>query len=789
MDIPKKYAIEQEEQKWRDFWQQEQLYKFISNKKKPFIIDTPPPTLSGRMHIGHASSYTQQDFIARYKRMAGFNVCYPFGTDDNGLPTERLVEKTKKVRSTAMERQAFIDLCNATIKEIKPEFVNDWIRIGMSCDFDGSYSTIDPHCIATSQAAFIDLFEKGLVYQEEAPVSWCPTCQTAIAQAEFESVDKQSHFNDIVFTVGGKELIIATTRPELLPSCVAVLVHPEDKRYTDIIGKHATTPLFNQEVPILADIRADPEKGSGAVMCCTFGDKTDIEWWKDHKLPLKISITKHGKMNDLAGPYKDLKILDARKKILDDLKEKKLLIRQQDITHPVNTHERCGTDVEILKTKQWFVKVLDKKQELIDAADRINWYPQFMKARYIHWVENLNWNWCISRQRHFGVPFPVWYDKEGKVIVAKKEQLPVDPLKDQPQGYTQTMTPEADVMDTWATSSVTPQIITNWFDKGGYDLNNQHYPTNLRTQAHDIIRTWAFYTIVKGLYINNDVPWHDIVISGHVLDPTGGKLSKSKGASTPDAVLTQFGADALRFWTGGSKLGDDVSFQEKDLQTGKRTVNKLWNASSFVAMHLSDFDKSINPILEPIDHWLLSKCNIAIAEATKAFDRYDYAKARHVTDNFFWRVICDNYLEIVKERLYKPEVHGEQSRQAAQYALAQVMQATLKMFAPFLPFITESCYQYFFKAEEKSIHISSWPTQIPNVETTYDAKGEQLLEVVAAIRSAKSGQGIALNAELKTLTITYNDDISMFTDDIKRVAKADNVMLKTGDLNIAYEKK
>ncbi|RME77342.1 valine--tRNA ligase, partial [Candidatus Woesearchaeota archaeon] len=792
------YDFKEEEKKWQEFWKEQKIHIYHPIEgKEDYIIDTPPPTLSGRMHIGHASSYSQQDFIARYKRMSGKNVCYPFGTDDNGLPTERLVEKEKKVRSTKMDRQEFIALCNQTIQELKPSFIQDWISIGMSCDFEHSYSTIDPHCITTSQASFIDLFEKGLVFQEDSPISWCPTCQTAIAQAEFESVDKKSHFNDLIFTVGGKELVVATTRPELLPSCVAIFVHPDDERYTEFIGKHAKVPLYSFEVPILADEKADPQKGTGAVMCCTFGDQTDVEWWRKHNLPLKVSINRDGTMNDNAGKYAGLKIKDARKAIIEDLKEAGLLPLQKEIVHPVNTHERCGTDLEILKTKQWFVRVLDKKQELLDAGDRINWYPSHMKVRYKHWVENLNWDWCISRQRHFGVPFPVWYEKDtGKVIVASRDELPVDPLSSRPKHYTGTseLVPETDVMDTWATSSVTPQIITNWADKGGYDLTPDQFPTSMRPQAHDIIRTWAFYTIVKALYNNADIPWKDIVISGHVLDPKGNKMSKSKGnVVDPRIILEKYGADALRFWTASSKLGDDIPFQEKDVQTGKKTVTKLANASNFVLMHLEDYDGTHPEQILVMDKWLLSKAQKTIRAATESFEKYEYVRCKMETEKLFWTYFCDNYLEICKDRIYNPDRRGVEERKSAQYALSKTLLTILKLFAPIMPHITESVYQKAFAKQEGcvSIHVSNWPKVDENlIDLEAEHAGDAAIAIISAVRKFKSEQKVSLKTPVQTLSIHCDDlmqqHIESVMDDLKAVTGAQNVVFGNGEIDTGF---
>lgn len=761
-ELPKDYDALTEEKSIRAFWDKHSVYQFDPKRKGEwYTIDTPPPTVSGRMHIGHAFSYTQGDFVARYHRMKGENVFYPFGTDDNGLPTERLIEKTKNVRASMMDRQDFIKLCLETLKEIKPQFVQDWKNLGVSCDFSKScYSTIDERCIAASQKSFIELYEKGRVFQEEAPMSWCTQCQTAIAQAEFDNVELDSSFNDIRFMVGSRELVIATTRPEMLPACVAVLTNPADKRYKALVGKFANVPLFNHEVPIIADERVDPEKGTGIVMCCTFGDMTDIQWWKQYKLPLRIIFDKNGKMNENAGKYKGLSIKNARKAVLDDLKQKGILLRQQHIKHAVNVHERCSTELEFLKTRQWFIKVLDKKEELIKAGSNIKWYPEFMKTRYAHWVENLNWDWCISRQRFFGVPFPVWYEEgTGKIILADKSQLPVDPLRDKPAGYKgkAKLIPETDVMDTWATSSLTPQITLNWLkDEKGFA---KHTPMSVRFQAHDIIRTWAFDTIVKGVYHHNTVPWKDIMISGHALDPHGKKMSKSKGnVVDPAKVLERFPADALRFWAAGSKLGDDLPYQEKDLVTGKKMITKLWNASKFCIMHLRDYvgDSTKKPQLETMDQWLLSKMNKLIKGCTEAFDRYEYSRTKSDTEQFFWHDFCDTYLELVKGRLYSPEQYGEGAKKAVQYTLYHTNLTILKLVAPIMPHITEAVYQLYFVKKEKmmSIHRTQWPEYDASmIDETAEQAGDLAVGVLAAVRKFKSDHDMALNKPVASLTI------------------------------------
>ncbi len=775
------YNFKESEPKWQKFWDKEGVFRFnIKDKRKIFSIDTPPPTVSGKMHIGHSYSYSQQDFVVRYRRMNGFNIFYPFGTDDNGLATERLIERTKNVKGNAMERGAFIKLCLDTLKEIRPGFIQDWKNIGMSCDFNISYSTIDDHCRRISQKSFIDLYKAGREYQKEAPTIWCPTCETAIAQVELLDKEVDSAFNDIIFRVENKEIIIATTRPELLSSCVAVFVHPEDRRYKHLIGKKAIVPLFDYEVPILADERADPDKGTGIVMCCTFGDQTDIEWYKAHRLPLIMSIDKKGKMNNNAGKYTGLTLKEARERIIEDLKKEKLLMNQKPIKHIVNVHERCGTKVEILNTKQWFIQYLDLKDKLLEAGRELHWYPDHMKHRYENWIRGLQWDWCISRQRYFGVPFPVWYCKRcGEPVLADEKKLPVDPLKDRPGRRCKCggndFIPEVDVLDTWATSSLTPEIVASLFPR----MFDKLFPMNLRPQAHDIITFWLFNTVVKSQLHYAVNPWKDVMISGFVLDPNREKMSKSKGNTIdPHEVMKKYSADALRFWAAGSKLGEDLAYQEKDLLNGQKFVNKLWNAFKFSMIHLKDFEnKKVK--LELMDKWLLIKLNKIIKDSTNHFEVYEYSKTRNEIENFFWNTFCDNYLEIVKDRLYNPDKRGKDKRTSGQYVLYNTLLNVIKLIAPVMPFITEEIYQkYFINFEKsKSIHITSWPEYNRKLDDEKIEKiGDEFIKVLMEVRQFKAKNNKSLKNEIILILDRRNKkEIELVLEDLKAVTYAKEI--------------
>jgi len=788
MDLPKQYNFKLSEKKWIRYWQKEGIYRFDTKSKKPvYSVDTPPPTVSGRMHLGHAFSYAQQDFVVRFHRMKGENVFYPFGTDDNGLPTERMVEKLKNVRSANMPRNEFVKLCNKTILEIRDDFIQGWKDIGMSCDFDTTYSTIDKHCIKTSQKSFIELYKKGLIYQKNAPTMWCVNCQTAIAQAELEDEELESSFNDVNFELeNGKKLIISTTRPELIGACVMIYVHPSDKRYKNIIGKKAKVPLFNYYVKIFADESADPTKGTGAMMVCSYGDKYDVEAINKRKIEPRVLFNKDGKLNELAGRYKGMSIKEARKLILEDLEKEGYLVGKKKIKHIVNVHDKCGTEIEFLSSRQWFIGILDNKKKFLDAGEDINWYPKSMKARYDDWVKGLSWDWCISRQRHFGVPFPLWYCKKcNEVILSEEENLPIDPFEKKPTKKcrcgSKEFEGEVDVMDTWATSSVTPQIILDWVkDKtGSYkDVDfNKMYPMSLRPQAHDIIRTWAFYTIVKGLYHNKNIPWGDIVISGHILDSRGRKMSKSLGnVIEPRTVLDKYGADAWRFLAASSKLGEDIPYQEKELITGQRTITKLWNASKFTLMHLDDFDLNKKVKLEVMDKWLLSKLNKLIKNCTESFDEYEYSKTRLETEIFFWHTFCDYYLETIKDRIYNIDRRGREARVSAQYTLYKALLTILKLFAPIAPFITEEIYQLYFKNTEKckSIHISEWPKfDKKEVDNKAEEIGDLAVSIISGARRFKTTNNKSLKEEV-VLTLNKKDreKLKDVLDDLRAVVNA-----------------
>ncbi|MBQ7810625.1 MAG: valine--tRNA ligase [Clostridia bacterium] len=790
--MDKKYDFSAKEQELKSFWQENEIYKFGGGReKKIFSIDTPPPTVSGKLHIGHIFSYTQAEMIARFKRMQGFDVFYPFGFDDNGLPTERLVEKDEGIRASDLPRSEFREKCIDTIGKYESEFKALWQRLGFSVDWDLQYQTISDLSQRISQKSFLELAKSGKAYMKESPVLWCPECRTSIAQAELETKDTDTTFNYLLFKTELGDLEIATTRPELLAGCVSIFVHPEDERFTDYIGKTATVPLYNFEIPIMAEETVDMEKGTGAVMCATYGDTADTEWCLKHNLSYKQIIMPDGRINADIEFIGGMKAEKARNEIIRLLDEKGKLIKQEAITHSVAIHERCGHTVELIPSKQWYIDILTHKDEYLKAADEINWHPAYMKNRYTLWVKNLKWDWCISRQRYFGVPFPLWYCKDcGKPIFADESQLPINPMESKPLhscscGCSEFI-PETAVFDTWATSSVTPLINAHYGEKD--DISEKILPMGMRCQAHEIIRTWAFYTIVKSLYHTGKLPWKDIMISGFVLAKPGEKISKSKNNSSnsPTTLIETHSADAIRYWAANSKLGTDTYFAEEDLKISKRFINKLYNASKFAIMQLDGFEKSESfdkEALLPIDRWILERVNETTLKAQKLLEDYEIGQARHEIDNLFWKDFCDYYIEIAKERLYQPEKHGKENQLSGQIALYHSLLGVLKLYAIYTPFVTEYIYQDFFRAKEKelSIHQTNWSAETP--EQLYIDFGEHIKQEISEVRKYKTENQMSMKDSIPELRINTPEEFREFYEktemDLKACTSAETIIFQS----------
>jgi valyl-tRNA synthetase len=790
MGLSKRYNPRTAEPELQAWWKEQGVYRFPPRSDAPvYSIDTPPATVSGHLHMGHAYSFTQTDFYARFWRMSGHNVFYPMGYDDNGLPTGYYVEKATGSTARDMGRKAFIKKCLAMGEEAAQEYRALWERLGLSIDWRHTYRTIGKRSLRASQHSFIELYEKGLIYRSKAPAIWCPKCRTAIAQAELDDLDRESVFYTLAFHLENGEILpIATTRPELLPACVAVFVHPDDDRFKALVGQQVGVPLFGQRVPILADPDADPEKGTGAVMCCTFGDVTDVAWWRTHNLPLIEAIGPSGSLTEAAGAFAGLPLSDARREIVRALRDATEIVEQESVAQSVRVHERCDTPVEYIITGQWFLRVLDHRQELLQAGERIAWHPPHMKARYRQWVENLNWDWCLSRQRAFGIPFPVWHCPAcGEVVLADRTQLPVDPTEQTPPhactcGHTN-LEPDTDVMDTWATSSLTPQIVGGWLEDGA--LYERVYPMTLRPQAHDIIRTWTFYTIVKSIYHFGTVPWHNVAISGWGIAGEGmGKISKSRGGGPmpPMETIAKHSADAVRYWAASASLGKDAVISEQKIQLGDKLVNKLWNVARFSQRFLQGFRPPLaceGLPLSPADRWILSRTQRLVRRATEHMGDYEHAAAKNETEAFFWTELADNYLEMAKLRLYS---ECDTARPAAQFALYHALLTVLKLFAPFLPHVTERIYRALYATEaEPSIHTSAWPTADVRLESREDeAAGDVLVAIATAVRRYKSERNLSLGTELQRLELTTEEQslaetLRQATGDLASITRAREV--------------
>ena len=795
-----KYNFKEREIFWEKYWQDNKIYKFDINSTKPiFSIDTPPPTVSGNIHIGHIFSYSQAEFVARFKRMTGFNVFYPFGFDNNGLPTERLVEKDRGIKAHEHTREDFRDICMDVAKKYEQDFKNIFIRAGNSADFDLLYSTVSPEVQKTSQKSFLELAKKGLAYYAEKPAIWCPECRISIAQAELESKDLPSVFNYLYFNIEGssEKIEIATTRPELLAACDCIFVHPEDERFKTPIGKNAIVPIFGGSVPIMADDKVATDKGTGAVMCCTFGDETDLYWQQKYNLPIKIAIDDGGRMTSLAGEFAGLKIKAARAAIINKLLEQNIIFKQENIVHAVSTHERCGTPMEINIKKQWFVDLLSHKEDFLKIGNEIKWHPAYMKSRYTNWVENIDRDWCISRQRYFGVPFPVWYCKNcGEIILADESQLPVNPLVDKPNRPCKCgsceFIPEPDIFDTWQTSSITPLINAKWGESENY--LNKIQPMSLRPNGHDIIRTWDFYTIVKSFYHTGKRPWDNVMISGFIMADKDNKISKSKSNSkfSPSALIEEKSADVTRYWAATGSLGRDIIFSDEEFKNGAKLVNKLWNASKFAISFLTDYDpanaQSIEN-LEPLDKWLIAKFSQMQKYFNSYFENYEIGLALGELEKFFWN-FCDNYIEIAKRRLYNPDIFGKKSSDSAKQAVFMIHQEILKLFAIFIPHITEEIYQDFYKKYNNlpSIHLTELKSfSVANAQNLITA-GDELVEVVSQIRRFKTENNLSQKEALTSVTLSGYENLKYFETDLKSSQTIDNIIFEKGSKNIIITK-
>ncbi|SNQ47820.1 Valine--tRNA ligase [Frankia canadensis] len=877
--VPAKPSLDGIEARWSAVWQDEGTYAFdrTAERGQVYSIDTPPPTVSGSLHVGHVFSYTHTDVIARYQRMRGREVFYPMGFDDNGLPTERRVQNYFGVRcdpslpydpdftppakpgkeQLPISRRNFVDLCEQLTLEDEKGFEELWRRLGLSVDWSRTYATIDTGARAVAQRAFLRNLARGEAYLAEAPTLWDVTFRTAVAQAELEDRERPGAYHTLAFPrpdAAAEPVIIETTRPELLPACVALVAHPDDPRYQALFGQTVRTPLFDVEVPVVAHRLADPEKGSGIAMICTFGDLTDVIWWRELQLPARAVVGRDGRLVTEApaaitsesghGHYAELAgktVHSARVRIVELLTESGALRGEpRPISHPVKFYEKGDRPLEIVTTRQWYIRNGGRDESLrADLRARggeLRWHPEYMRVRYENWVDGLNGDWLISRQRFFGVPFPVWYplDAEGtprhdEPIVPDEASLPIDPSSDVPPGYTAEQrgmpggfAADPDVMDTWATSSLTPLIASGW--ESDPDLFARVFPMDLRPQAHEIIRTWLFSTVVRTHAEFGVLPWSNAAISGWILDPDRKKMSKSKGnVVTPMAILEELGSDAVRYWAASGRPGTDTAYDVGQMKTGRRLAIKILNASRFALGLTTDAASGgatsagegpaaqaagippatpadaaapapraarsmTAPVSEPLDRALLAALAEVVDAATTALDGYDYARALELTESFFWR-FCDDYVELVKGRAYGS--FGPAGADSARATLTVALSALLRLFAPVLPFVTEEVWSWW---QDGSVHRATWP-DAAEIRKLADGGRPELLDAVGAalsgVRRAKSAAKVSMKAEVAQARIAGDADTVALVDaaaaDLRSAGGIQELTLDptaTGDLTV-----
>ena len=758
------YNAKEVEKKWQEKWQEMKIYRFDKNKQPVYSIDNPPRYASGALHIGHAVHYTHIDFVARYKRMRGYNVFFPLCFDVNGIPIEERVERKLGITRKDIDRQEFIKLCKEFADENIEEMIRQFIILGESMDESIFYRTDAEYYRRLTQISFIRLYKKGYIYKGKFPVNWCPRCMTAMADAEIEHVERKTKLNTLKFYLTkniegkgikrdekGSYIEIATTRPEMLATCQLVAIHPEDERAPYLAGKEVIVPIYEKEVKIVEDENVDPEFGTGIVMICTIGDKEDLEWVMKYNLPIEICINDDGTMNELAGKYEGMKVEEARKAIIEDLRKNDYLVTQDEIEQSVGVCWRCKTPIEFIQAEQWFLKILPFKDKILQVAKEMKWYPEYMFKRLEDWVNSLKWDWVISRQRYFATPIPVWECvKCGEVVLATEEQCYVDPTIDPPPLE---KCPKCggelkgceDVFDTWMDSSITPLYNTFW--QRDDTLFKKLYPMSLRPQAHDIIRTWAFYTILRCYLLTDEKPFQEVMIDGFILAPDGRPMHTSLGnVVDPLEIIKEYGSDALRYYAATCKLGEDNPFRYKDLIRGIRLMNKLWNVERFIGNAVER--KPSEAELHLIDKWILSLYSKVVKKVTEYMENFEYSNAMKEVEHFLWHEFADHYIEMVKHRIY------EEKDEAALYTLYVIGLGIAKLLAPFLPFITEEIYHRFYRRfeDEESIHISSWPEPILSDEKA-EAAGEIVKEIIAVVREWKSRQGMPLNAPLKKIIL------------------------------------
>ncbi len=766
--MPKEYKFAEIEQKWQAKWEEMGIYHYDWNDKSrvPYSIDTPPPYPSGELHMGNVLNWTYFDMVARFKRMQGYNVLFPQGWDCHGLGIEIQVEKQNNIRKRDLPPDQFRNMCMALVERYIAMMKEGILKLGCSIDWTTEYKTMNPDYWRRTQLSFILLQKSGFMYRGTHPVNWCPRDETAIADAEVDHVKKEGTLHYIRYQLEGSSeyLLIATSRPEFIPACVAVEVNPKDERYNKYIGRKISVPLMNREVTIIGEESVDPKFGTGVVQICTYGDKEDVKTVMKHKLPVIRLLTDNGRISEAGCKYAGLYINQARAAIVEDLTAAGLLEKSEKIMQEVSVCDRCKTHVEILEQKQWFMNSRKLTDDVEKATNAMVWYPDYMKNRLIDWAKALDWDWVISRQRLFATPIPVWYCKGcGELILAQEDWVPIDPKLEGPRiekcpkcGGTE-FTPEQDVFDTWMDSSITVAVHAGWPDRADW---KRLYPASIHTSGTDIIRTWAYYLIVRHLALFNEKPFNSVLINGMVLGSDGRKMSKSlKNYAAAPEVLNKNGADATRQWAaGGGATGSDIPYRTQDVEYGRRFLVKLWNASGFASKLLEDYKPNSEAKIELqlLDKWIISKTENLTKKVTESFEKCQFNIAVEDIRNFTWHVFCDYYLEAVKDRLYQPDIHGQESRLAAQYTLYEVLYRIVQMLAPVIPHLTEEIYQYmFFEGKGyKSLQVSQWPKFNPVlVDETAEKNGDLIIAIMGEVRHDKAEKKMPLNAPIKNMTI------------------------------------
>ena len=766
--LPKKYNFAEIERKWQQKWEEMGIYHFDWNDKhRPtYSVDTPPPYPSGEFHMGNILNWTYFDIVARYKRMRGFNVLFPQGWDCHGLSVEIQVEKEHKIRKRDVPPAQFRKWCEQLIERYIAIMKDAVLKLGCSIDWTTEYRTMDPDYWRRTQLSFILLKKKGYMYQGTHPVNWCPRCETAIADAEVDYEKQTGTLHYIRFPLEDSQeyLLIATSRPEFIPACVAVEVNPEDERFKKYIGKKIIVPIANRTVTIIGDEAVDPDFATGVVQICTYGDKEDVKTVIKHKLPVISLLTDNGRINENGGKYAGLTINQAKKAIVDDLAVAGLLEKSDKLAQEIGVCDRCKTHIEILEHKQWFMKTRVLTDDVEKTANEVVWYPDYMKTRLIDWARSLDWDWVISRQRVFATPIPVWYCKRcGELILAEEAWVPIDPKLENPRVDkcskcgSREFVPEHDVFDTWMDSSITCAVHAGWPDHEDW---RRLFPADMHPSGIDIIRTWAYYLMVRHLALFGETPYKSCLINGMVLGSDGRKMSKSlKNYVTAPEVLGKYGSDATRQWAaGGGATGSDIPFRWPDVEYGRRFLVKLWNVSSFVNKLLSDYElvRAEDVALEPLDKWILSKAEKLTQKVTDAFEECQFNIAMEEIRNFTWHVFCDAYVEAVKDRLYRPQLHGQAKRLAAQYTLHEVLHRVLQLLAPVTPHLTEEIYQTMFAENKgcKSLQTSPWPEfNAAFVDEEVEKEGDLIIAVIGEVRREKAEKHLPLNMQVKSITI------------------------------------